>query len=103
WATPTGGFDRPPGSRQPHWVNIGGRQPGDCGGTPCLFRWFWDTGASPTATVTVQGTQTNLSGDDSSGCNRNSTCDVQNAIDKWHGVAQTDVRVAGISGSGNLT
>ncbi|MEX0878667.1 MAG: PKD domain-containing protein [Thermoanaerobaculia bacterium] len=103
WAEPSGRFDRAPGTRRPHWVNIGGREPGDCGTAPCLFRWFWSTNVSPTANVTVQGTQTNLSGDDASGCNRNSSCDVQNAIDGWHGIAGTDIRVAGIAASGNLT
>ncbi len=102
WAEPSGRFDRAPGTRRPHWVNIGGREPGECGTVPCLFRWFWSTGVSPTANVTVQGTQTNLSGDDASGCNRNSSCDVQNAIDGWHGIAGTDIRVAGIAASGNL-
>src|SRR5262249_48624997 len=38
-------------SLSPKWVNVGGREPGDpseCNGTtPCLYRWFWDTGQSP--------------------------------------------------------
>ena len=29
---------------------------------PCLWRWFWDTGASPSAVLTVSGTQSNLIG-----------------------------------------
>jgi hypothetical protein len=103
WAEPAGGFDGSPETRHPQWVNIGGREPGDCGTVPCLFRWFWSTGVSPSANVTVTGTQSNLSGDDASGCNRNSNCDVQNGIDGWHGIAGTDIRVAGIAPGGNLT
>ena len=103
WAEPAGGFDRSPETRHPHWVNIGGREPGDCGTVPCLFRWFWSTGVSPTANVSVTGTQSNLQNDDAAGCNRNSNCDVQNAIDGWHGITGTDIRIAGIGAGGNLT
>ncbi len=103
WTEPTGRFDRAPGMRHPQWVNIGGREPGDCGGTPCLFRWFWTTGVSPTANVTVVGTQSNLTADDAAGCNRNSNCDVQNGIDGWHGISGTDVRIAGPAAGGNVT
>ncbi len=103
WEEPAGGLDRSAEPRHPHWVNIGGREPGDCGSVPCLFRWFWSTGVSPTANVTVTGTQSNLQGDDATGCNRNSNCDVQNAIDGWHGISGTDIRVAGIGAGGNLT
>ena len=103
WAEPAGDFDRSPETRHPSWANIGGREPGDCGTVPCLFRWFWSTGVSPTANVSVTGTQTNLSGDDAAGCNRNSDCDVQNAIDRWHGITGTDIRIDGIGAGGNLT
>ena len=97
YAAPEGAL-RSPGGASPLWVNIGGVEPGDCGGTPCLFRWFWDTGASPNAVVSVTGTQTNLS-DGSNG-----TPHVQNAIDKWHGVAGSDVHLSGISASaGNVS
>jgi len=88
------GFLRIAGRASPLWVNIGGPEPGNCGGTPCLFRWFWDTGVSPDAVVSVTGTQTNLS-DGSNG-----TPHVQNAVDKWHGVAGSDVHLSGISSSG---
>jgi hypothetical protein len=103
WSAPSGRFDSAVGQLQPHWVNIGGPEPGDCGTIACLWRWFWTTGVSPTATVRVQGTQTNLGGDDSGGCNRNSNCDVQNGIDGWAGIAGTDLRVAGIAAAGNVT
>jgi hypothetical protein len=91
-----------PPSRRPKWVNIGGREPGDCDGTPCLWRWFWDTGASSNGVVEVTGTQTNLSGDDAAGCGMDSICDVQNAVDQWKGVPQTDVRLSGPSATGNI-
>lgn len=91
-----------PPSRRPKWVNIGGREPGDCEGTPCLWRWFWDTGASSDGVVEVTGTQTNLSGDDAMGCGTDSLCDVQNGIDQWHGVEETDVRLSGPSAAGNI-
>jgi PKD repeat protein len=82
------------------WVNIAGREPGDCG-EPCLFRWFWDTGDSPEGVVTVTGTQSNLGNDDPN-CGIDSICDVQNAVDQWSGISQTDVRYGGVAPSGNV-
>jgi PKD repeat protein len=100
-AEPRGDIGRPPGLR-PKWGDIGGREPGDCGADgPCLFRWFWEAG-TPAATVTVTGTQTNLSNDDP-GCGVDTTCDVQQGIDGWTGVSQTDVRLSGPAASGNVT
>ncbi len=93
----------PPSTRRPKWANIGGREPGDCGGTPCLFRWFWSTGQSVDGVVTVTGTQTNLNNDDPSGCGTDSICDVQHAIDEWDGVAGTDVRYSGPLSAGNIS
>ena len=85
------------------WVNIAGREPGSgCGGDPCLFRWFWDTGDSPDGVITVTGTQTNLTNDDAAGCGTDSVCDVQHAVDEWHGVAGTDVRYSGPAPTGNV-
>jgi len=82
----------------PLWVNIGGREPGDCSGrVPCLIRWFWDTGASPNGVVTIVGAQTNLS-DGSDG-----TMHVANAVSGWTSIPQTDVRFSGPSPSGNVT
>ncbi len=98
WAAPA----REAGSVRQKWVNIGGREPGDCGGDPCLFRWFWSSG-DPANTIKVVGTQTGLSSDDSAGCGTDSLCDVQNAIDGWHGVADADVHIDGPSPSGNVT
>jgi PKD repeat protein len=90
------------GQRRPKWVNIGGQeiagqQPTD------LFRWFWDTGDSPNAVVTVTGTQSNLTSDDAEGCGTDSLCDVEHAIDEWHGVADTDVRYSGPAAGGTVT
>ncbi len=102
WAVPTGRPGRTARELRPKWVNIGGREPGDCGDVPCLFRWFWSTGASANGVVSVTGTQSNLTNDEST-CGTDSACDVQNAIDQWHGVAGTDVRYSGISASGNVS
>src|SRR5262249_56555884 len=65
----------------PLFVNIGGPE----NGTNNLFRMFWDTGASPSIVVSTSGSQTNLS--DSS----NGVAHVQNAVDQWHGIANTDI------------
>jgi PKD repeat protein len=87
---------------RPKWGNIGGREPGDCGGVPCLFRWFWDTAASPNAVLRVIGTQSNLATDEPK-CGTDSTCDAQNAADAWHAVPATDIRLSGPATSGNVT
>jgi PKD repeat protein len=84
------------------WANIGGREPGDCQGDPCLWRWFWDTGASPNAVLSITGTQTNLVNDEPK-CGTDFTCDVQNAATAWHGVAATDIRLSGPSTPGDVT
>jgi len=102
WREPDNG-DR--GGVRRKWVNIGGREPGDgCGGDPCLFRWFWGAGAqpSPDGVIAVSGTQTNLTNDDAAGCGTDSVCDVQHAVDEWHGVAGTDVRYSGPAPTGNV-
>jgi len=97
-------YSRPHGSLRhseiglrPQWVNIGGREPGLCSdGGACLFRWFWDTGASPVGTVSTTGTQTNLT-DGSNGLPH-----VQNAISKWSSIGNTDVRFIGTSAAGSV-
>lgn len=95
YAVPTGGFRKvKSGGLHIEWANLGGSEPDN------EFRWFWDTGASPTATVTTSGTQSNLGTDDS--CGTDSGCYVQNAVTGWHGVAQTDVHLEGPSSTGNL-
>jgi hypothetical protein len=91
YAAPRGALQR--GGASPLWVNIGGPEPGNCGSVPCLFRWFWDTGESPNGVVYVTGSQTNLT-DGSDGRTH-----VQNTVDKWHGVAGSDVRYSGIASS----
>ncbi len=94
----------PKGQRRPKWVNIGGREPGDCGGgDPCLFRWYWDTSGSPNGVVTVTGTQSNLTNDDAAGCGTDSICDVQHAVDEWIGIAGTHVVYSGPAATGNIT
>jgi hypothetical protein len=99
WASPAPDGASRDGVR-PKWVNIAGREPGDCG-EPCLFRWFWDIGASSEGVVTTTGTQSNLGNDDPN-CGTDSICDVQNAVDQWSGVSQTDVRYSGVAPSGNV-
>ena len=99
YAEPAGALSQPAvPSLKPEWVNIGGPEPGNgCGSTPCLFRWFWDTGNSPNAVVSVSGTQSLLS--DSS----NGITHVQNGVDQWHtGVPSTDIRISGVTGGGNI-
>src|SRR5262249_26211298 len=62
-AAPEIAYSEPKGStvnvaapvRQTEFVNIGGREPAN------QFRWFYDTGASPTTVVSVTGTQSLLS------------------------------------------
>jgi hypothetical protein len=79
-------------SARPEWVNLGGPEPAN------QFRWFWDTGQSPNAVVSVTGTQSLLS-DSSTGL-----AHTQNGIDQWHtGVPSTDIRVSGITGGGNVS
>jgi hypothetical protein len=95
YAAPEGALRSGSGVK-PLWVNIGGVEPGNCGGSPCLFRWFWDTGVSPNGVVATTGTQTNLS-DGSNG-----SAHVKNAADKWHGVSGSDVRYSGVTAGGNV-
>ncbi|HEY2796839.1 MAG TPA: PKD domain-containing protein [Thermoanaerobaculia bacterium] len=94
YVAPVGGFIR----LQTKFSNIGGFEPTTQG----LFRWNWDAPSqpSPTATAMITGTQSNLGSDDV--CNQDSSCYVQNAVTQWHGVASSNVQVAGPSGSGNL-
>ena len=87
---------------RPLWVNIGGREPGggcrDGQQNPieCLFRWFWDTGASPVGGVQVIGTQLRLS-DGSDGVSH-----VADAITAWTSIPGVDIRYAGVA-TGNVT
>jgi hypothetical protein len=97
YAVPQGNL-RAGGGASPQWVNIGGPEPGDCGGgSPCQFRWFWDTGASPDGVVTTSGTtQSNLT-DGSNGSTH-----VQNAVDKWRTVAASNVHYSGLAASSTV-
>ena len=101
-----------PVSAQAKWVNLGGREPGDCSppddpgsGPPCLWRWYWDTATqpSPNAVLTVNGTQSNLDASDEPKCGTDSICDVKNVATAWPGVASTDIRLSGPSTPGNIT
>jgi hypothetical protein len=100
YARPTGNAGDASGSIRPLWVNLGGPEPGNCGGSPpqpCQFRWFTDTGASPAGVVTVVGTQSNLS-DGSNG-----TSGVQNAVTQWTAVPSSTVPYSGPVTSGNVS
>ena len=56
-----------------------------------LYRWFWDTGASPAAVVSIiSGPQQNLSN------GSDGTAETQNAVDQWHGVSDTDIHISGL-------
>jgi len=93
---PHGALRLPLGVKRPAWVNIGGREPGDCDGIPCLFRWAWDIGRSPNGVVRISGTQSNLS-DGSNG-----VAHVAHAIAQWTSIPSTDVRYSGPSQGGNV-
>jgi PKD repeat protein len=98
YVIPTGEF-RPVASRmRPKWGNLGGVELGNCGGQPCMARWYFDT--TP-ANVKVTGSQTHLV-DHYPPCGVDQTCLVQAAVDNWHNVAGTDVRIAGPMPSGNF-
>lgn len=97
YRVPTGSLRIPRRGYVPAWVNFGGREPGACGSrTPCLIRWFWDTGASPNATTRTTGTQTNLS-DGSDGIPH-----IAAGVSSWAGIPASDVRVSGPGASGTV-
>lgn len=97
YRVPTGSLRIPRRGYVPMWVNFGGREPGTCGSrTPCLVRWFWDTGASPNATTRTTGAQTNLS-DGSNGIPLTTT-----AVSSWAGIPASDVRISGPGASGTV-
>ena len=96
YAAPRGHLTDRSGRVRPLFVNIGGREPGDCMGG-CLFRWFWDTGKSPNGVVSISGTQSNLS-DSSDGSPH-----VANAVTQWTGIAGTVVKYSGPTEGGNVT
>ncbi len=94
YAAPRGGVhaSRAGPRPRPLWVNIGGVE----NATNELYRWFWDTGASPDGIVSVVGRQTNLS-DGSDGPTH-----IQNAAAAWSGVADSDVRYRFSASPGNV-
>ncbi|HVE66555.1 MAG TPA: hypothetical protein VNC59_08235, partial [Thermoanaerobaculia bacterium] len=95
YRVPTGSLRIPRRGYVPTWVNFGGREPGTCGSrTPCLVRWFWDTGASPNAATRTTGTQTNLS-DGSNGIPLTTA-----AVASWAGIPASDVRISGPGANG---
>lgn len=97
YRVPSGALRIPRRGLVPTWVNIGGREPGACGTrTPCLIRWFWDTGASPNANVRTTGEQTNLFE------GGNGIPSVAAAVAAWTGVPQATVRYAGPGSEGNV-
>ncbi len=81
-----------PSRARPLWVNLGGAETSSTD----LYRWFWETGASPEGVVSVSGTQSNLS-DGSTGATH-----VQRAVDAWSSVASSDVRYSFAPSSGNV-
>ena len=102
YAAPADASSPDGGTVRAKWVGIAGREPGGCdNNTPCAFRWFWDTGASPSAVLNVTGTQSNLANDEPT-CGTDSVCDVQNAATQWHGVSATDIRLSGPGSTGNI-
>jgi hypothetical protein len=95
YRVPNGSLRIPRRGYVPAWVNFGGREPGACGSrTPCLVRWFFDTGASPNAATRTTGTQTNLS-DGSNGIALTTL-----AVSSWATVPASDVRISGPGASG---
>jgi hypothetical protein len=87
YAEPEGDLLGPRGA-SPAWVNIGGAE-----GSGGLYRWFWDTGRSVAAIVSVNGTQTGLT-DGSNGLSS-----VENAVTQWIAVPGAMVRYSLSSGS----
>ena len=96
YSVPSGRLRAPRRGLAPLWVNITGREPGECGRTPCLVRWFRDTGDSPMAAVRITGAQTNLS-DASNGASA-----VTAAVAAWTGVTAAQVPMSGPAGVGNV-
>lgn len=96
YSIPSGRLRAPRRGLAPLWVNLTGREPGECGRTPCLVRWFRDTGDSPIASVRITGAQTNLS--DAS----NGSSAVTAAVAAWTGVTAAQVPLSGPAGTGNV-
>lgn len=105
-------YARPTGELRPvsrghvrKFANLGGVEPGSCntstGPQPCLFRWFWDTGGSPDATVFLTGSQTRLVSN-TGFCGVDQACLADYIADQWRGIAGTDVRIGGPATPGTV-
>jgi PKD repeat protein len=94
YAYPRGEFRRAGPLVREKFGYLGGVELGNCRGQPCMFRWRYEPGGSPDTVVFITGTQSNLSSTYPI-CGIDQSCLVQDAISKWHGVANTDIRVSG--------
>jgi hypothetical protein len=101
YARPASGFEATRAGVRQKFANLGGAEPGNCGGQNCLFRWFWEPGGSPDATVFLTGTQTRLVAN-TSFCGTDQSCLLDYIADQWHGVGGTDIRISGPATSGAI-
>jgi PKD repeat protein len=99
YAIPSGGLESHRVRLRTKWANVGGVEPGDCGGQPCMFKWFFENGGSPNATLFLTGTQSRLV-PNYAPCGSDQKCLAQYVVDQWHGVANTDIRIDGVVASG---
>ena len=101
YAVPSGGLQPLRRGRREKFANLGGVELGNCGGQPCLFRWFWENGGSPSAAVFLTGSQSRLVSNFAS-CGTDQACLANYVAGQWHGIAGTDVRISGPAPTGNL-
>ena len=101
YARPEGSFEATHAGVRQKFANLGGVEPGNCGGQNCLFRWFWEAGGSPDATITLTGTQTRLVAN-TAFCGTDQACLVDYIADQWHGITGTDVRISGPTTGGSI-
>ena len=101
YARPAGAFEATRAGVRQKFANLGGVEPGNCGGQNCLFKWFWEPGGSPDATIFTTGTQTRLVAN-TGFCGVDQACLVDYIADQWHGVAATDIRISGPTTSGTI-
>jgi len=99
YAVPNGGLEPHRTGLRTKWANLGGVELGDCSGQPCMFRWFWENGGSPNASLFITGTQSRLV-PNYAPCGSDQKCLAQYVVDQWHGVANTDLRIDGVVTSG---
>jgi hypothetical protein len=101
YARPSGGFEATRAGVRQKFANLGGVEPGNCGGQNCLFRWFWDAGASPDATISLTGSQTRLVSN-TPFCGVDQSCLAEYVADQWHAVTGTDIRISGPTTGGTI-